>query len=54
MSHRINGSQSHLMARTNAEETMPAMLLTVFGFIGARPLDLRSWPPTSAAGSTRD
>jgi hypothetical protein len=35
----------HLMARTNAEETMPAIFLTVFGFIGRGVLFLRVWPP---------
>src|SRR5436190_22992289 len=31
----------HLIARTNAEETKPAMFLTVFGFIARDVLDLR-------------
>ena len=35
----------HLIARTNAEDTMPAMLLTVFGFIARGALVLRVWPP---------
>ena len=35
----------HLMARTNAEDTTPAMFLTVFGFIARGALLLRVWPP---------
>ena len=35
----------HLIARTNAEDTMPAMFRTVFGFIARGVLVLRVWPP---------
>src|SRR6266849_6019545 len=35
----------HLIARTNAEDTKPAMFLTVLGFIARGALDLRVWPP---------
>ena len=35
----------HRIARTKAEETRPAMLRTVFGFIGRGVLVLRVWPP---------
>jgi hypothetical protein len=34
-----------LIARQYAEETMPAMLRTVFGFIARGVLSLRVWPP---------
>src|ERR1039457_6945233 len=33
----------HLIARRYAEDTTPAMFLTVFGFIGRGALDLRVW-----------
>src|SRR5580693_5788492 len=35
----------HLIARTNAEDTKPAMFLTVFGFMARGVLDLRVRPP---------
>ena len=35
----------HLIARANAEDTNPAMFLTVFGFIGRGVLVLYVWPP---------
>ena len=35
----------HLIARRNAEDTKPAIFLTVFGFIGRGALDFRSRPP---------
>src|SRR5579872_1824351 len=35
----------HLIARANADDTKPAMFLTVFGFIARGVVDLRSWPP---------
>src|ERR1019366_377795 len=35
----------HLIARANADDTKPAMFLTVFGFIARGVLALRVWPP---------
>jgi hypothetical protein len=35
----------HLIARTNAEDTKPAIFLTVFGFIARGVLVFRVWPP---------
>src|ERR1039457_2458080 len=35
----------HLIARTYADDTKPAMFLTVFGFMARGFLDLRVWPP---------